>query len=102
MSDLLKHVHAVSAILSLSYFLLHAILFRGLKVTVLHIAVWFFKFRTSCVNKRGNTTRHLRLPLSFCSFWSYPTKFLPALLLLHKSWTAHFTTVFMLLLLLPI
>jgi len=41
MSDLLKYAHAVSAILSLSYFLLHAILFRDLKVAVLHKAVWF-------------------------------------------------------------
>jgi hypothetical protein len=41
MSDLLKYAYAVSAILSLSYFLLYAILFRDLKVTVLHNAVRF-------------------------------------------------------------
>jgi hypothetical protein len=39
MSDLLKYAHAVSAILSLSYFLLHALLLQCLKVTVLRNAV---------------------------------------------------------------
>ena len=54
MSDLLKYAHAVSAILSLSYFLSHAILFLGLKVTVLHNAVWFLN-STRVVSKNVET-----------------------------------------------
>jgi hypothetical protein len=68
MSDLLKYAHAVSAILSLSYFLLYAILFRGFESNRSPHRSVIFKFHTSCVNKYGNTTHHLRFPPSFSNF----------------------------------